>query len=78
METEQLKAKLKTAFVLLKEAVDISININKKNDFSVWQETLQIWEIFVSQFIEYIKKIDKQHQLGLLKNIAPWWKLIKF
>lgn len=72
MSADSLRVKLEAAFSILKEAVDLTVDMAadiKKNEANGKQAT-QMWESFLSDFWSYIRRKSRESGHNLLAGIS--------
>lgn len=75
-ELNDLENKMKAVMRDLKECVDLSIEIRTENQ-DVKKRIDKYWEQFLSHFLEYVRRREKESGQELLKDISIT-KLLKF
>ncbi len=68
MSADALHDKLVAAFSLLKEAVDTTVEIKKKEDGS--KQAALVWEDFLGDFWEYIRLKSRESGYNLLAGVS--------
>ncbi len=68
MSDDALRNKLEAAFLLLKEAVDMTVEIKKKEAGS--KQATRVWEDFLGDFWEYIRLKSRESGCNLLAGVS--------
>lgn len=68
MNADTLHNKLEAAFSLLKEAVDMTVEIKKKEAHS--KQATRVWEDFISDFWGYIRLKSRESGYNLLAGMS--------
>lgn len=68
-ELEQVRAKLSQALVVIREAVDISLQIMSQGP-SKAKEVSALWENFLREFLSYIKQKSRETGRNLFAAIS--------
>ncbi|MBS4030214.1 MAG: hypothetical protein KGZ63_02165 [Clostridiales bacterium] len=75
-DINELEDKMKVVMKDLKACVEMSIQIRKENP-EAKKRIDKYWEAFLSHFLDYVKRREKESGEALLKGISPT-KLLKF
>jgi hypothetical protein len=75
-EINELENKMRLAMKDLKECVEMSLQIRKENP-EAKKRIDKYWEAFLSHFLDYVRRREKESGEALLKGISPA-KMLKF
>lgn len=68
-QTEELRAKLEQAMKLIREVVNISLEIMRQQPEHT-KEVTSLWEDFLGEFLFYVKKRGKETKRNLFTAVS--------